>query len=197
MKLHSPPNTLSNHVTLFIPGFLDPNHHYESRDLNVAPVSYAMWKSLRESGREAADVIQSLKKQFSEVYGIGHSVGGLILRAAIELYGSEITRYATVAMPNDGLHNWCAIVSAFGRYTPGFRGVCRDLTGSFIDELKESKRPIPFLNVYSPDDDRVQTVEITGEHAVNLPLIGLKHSKLLKYEGMSDILKKFLFEGTI
>lgn len=195
MRLRAP-NYDSNHVTLFIPGILNPKHPY-GKDLNVATVSYSWRRSLQENGREAAVIINELKTQFPEVYGIGHSIGGLILRYAVETYGGEVTRYATLATPNGGLRNNLHALAKIGSHIRGFTGVCKDITDSAIEQLKKSEPPVPLLNIYSVDDPRVLPVEVVGRHVTNIQLKGLTHRGLLNNKSIPEILKMFLLEGML
>lgn len=85
-----------------------------------------------------------------EVHLVGHSLGGLVVRAYVQLLGGEedVGVCATLGTPHEG--TLTAVAAAV-------RPACRQMIpgSSFLRELDEAPLSVPFVNVFSARDSLV------------------------------------------
>lgn len=101
---------------VMLPGYLKLKLMLEIAGFNAVFHAYDWRRSARELGKQLADILATDK---AEVMLVGHSMGGLIARAALKhLAGAKVTRVVQIGTPNLGSY---ALVQALRACYPTVR----------------------------------------------------------------------------
>lgn len=117
---------------------------------------------IEESAERVAQVTTAAAPNYDEVVYVGHSMGGLVSRYAIQKLGVEVDAYASFGTPHRGTRLTKKIANWFRPFSESMYQMTKD--HEFIEDLNESAWPeIPALSISGSLDSVVRPSEASFE----------------------------------
>jgi pimeloyl-ACP methyl ester carboxylesterase len=156
----------------------------------------SLWSPIEEHGKDFASLLRQLDQDSNDgrIHLVGHSMGGIIARLALEEYRPErLGRFVMIAPPNRGSSVARRVAPHLGRFIPPILQLTDD-SASFVNTLPPPA--VPELGIIAAKLDFMVPQENTrlGCECDHIVLPGL-HSMLVLHRETAEQVRHFLETG--